>query len=229
MLTLWAVLSPRENGTDGASKVRPMTPDLSLPLPLGRVTITRLDDEPNSFPALIASIGGGGIVRVQMPYELPEGTRLQVCNGPQDLGTATVLYSVGSNDQHWTTIQIHRDDRRRDPRIPVNTSARLVIFHSSLTIVADARVTDVSKSGLGLVTDRPVPLHAMLKVVLDGAILFAETRYCRQTDDATGSYQVGAQVQTVILNGEADPDWMHTPKELWGALALAVRKFEGSS
>jgi hypothetical protein len=204
-----------------------MTPDASEPAPFGRISITCLDGEQNSFPALITSLGGGGILRVRVPRSLPEGTRVQVHAGLENSGTATVLYSVGANDQYWATIQIHRDDRRREPRIAVNTIARIVVFHSSLTIAADARVTDVSKSGLGLITDQPIPRDAMLKIVLDGAILFGEIRYCSEVGGSIRSYRIGVQIQTVILNGEADPDWQHTPAELWGSLALAVRTFQG--
>src|SRR5260370_42626145 len=90
------------------------------------ITIGCLDDEPDTFPAWITSLDGGGIVRVRVPRELPEGMRIEVRASPEYSGTATVPYSVGSNGQHWATIQIHQENRRREPRIAVNTKARLV-------------------------------------------------------------------------------------------------------
>src|SRR5260370_8925548 len=109
-----------------------MTPDVSEPAAFGRITITCLDGEQNSFPALITSLGGGGILRVRVPRSLPEGTRGQVHAGLENSGTATGLYSCGANDQYWATIQIHPGDRRREPRIAVNTKARPVLFPSAL-------------------------------------------------------------------------------------------------
>lgn len=206
-----------------------MTPSVSDYAAAGHITITCEDVELNSFPAVITSLSEGGIVRVRVPCTLPEGARVEIHAGLDHPGVGTVLYSIGANDQHWATIQIHRDDRRREPRIPVDTSARIVVFHSGMTLTADARITDVSKSGLGLVTDLAVPCNVLLKVILAGAIVFAEIRYCREAGGTVKSYKIGALIQTVILSGEADPDWMHTPEELWGSLALAVRKFEGNS
>jgi hypothetical protein len=206
-----------------------MTPDISAHAPAGRITIACQDDEPNAFPAWIASLDAGGIVRVQVPRELREGTRIQVQAGPEYSAAATVLYSVGSNDQHWATIQIHREDRRRQPRIPVDTEARMIIQHPGAPSAANARVTDVSKSGLGLTTDQVVASHTLLKIILDGAIIFAEARHCHEVGGSIPSYRVGVEIQTVILSGEAEPDWQHTPKELWGSLAVAVRTFQGQS
>jgi len=200
-----------------------MTAEMSGHASLGYITIECMDDQHDAFPAFITSLNGGGIVRVKVPRELTEGSRIQVHAGPEYSGTATVLYSVGSNGEHWATIQIHREDRRREPRIVVNTKARLVVFHCNLQMAADARIIDVSKSGLCLTTAQPIPFGTLLKIVVDGAIIFAEARYCRQVRGAIGSYKLGVQIQTVILHGKTEPDWRHTPAELWGSLALAVR------
>ncbi len=201
-----------------------MSADISVNAPLDQITISCLEED-DSFPALIIGLSGGGVVRVRVPRELPEGTRIQLQAGAEQLGTATVLYSVGSNGHHWATIQIHREDRRRDPRIAVNTEARLIVFHSTLKITVQALVADVSKSGLSLITEQPIPREVLLKVVLKGAIVFGETRYCRSAG-AVKSYRIGVQIKTVILNGEAEADWQHTPSQLWGSQALAVHTFQ---
>ena len=156
-----------------------------------------------------------------------QGPRRLFSAGPEYSATATVLYSVGASDEHWATIQIDQEDRRREPRIAVNTKARLEIFNSNVKTAADAWVTDISESGLCITTDQPIPCDTLLKIVVDGAIIFAETRHCRQVAGVIGSYKIGVQIQTVILHGEAEPDWQHTPAELWGSLALAVRSFQG--
>jgi hypothetical protein len=209
--------------------VEAMTADISEHAPAGRITIACQDDESNPFPAWIASLDAGGIVRVMVPRELPEGTRIQVHSGPEYSAPATVLYSVGSNDRHWATIQMHREDRRRQPRIVVDTDARMILQHAGASSAVNARVTDVSKSGLGLMTDQIVASDTPLKIILDGAIIFAEARHCQEVCGSAPSYKVGVEIQTVILSGEAEPDWQHTPKELWGSLAEAVRAFQGQS
>jgi hypothetical protein len=50
-----------------------------------------------------------------------------------------------------------------------------VAFYANLRIAGDACVTDVSKSGLGLITDQPIPSDVLLKVTLDGAIILVLT------------------------------------------------------
>ena len=202
-----------------------MTADFSAHASAGSITIACLHGD-DAIPASITSLDAGGIVRVSLECELAEGMRIQVHAGPEYSAAATVLYSVGSERQHFATIQIDQDERRREPRIAVDTKARVVVFHDLKTAI-DARVTDVSKSGLALMTDQPIPCDALVKVVLDGAIVFAQTRHCRQIDETIPSYKVGVEIQAVILDGEAEPDWRHTPKELWGSLAVAVRTFQG--
>jgi hypothetical protein len=190
------------------------------------VTLSFGDGNLEDVEARVISLDSDGIVRVKVPRELSEGKRLQVRTGPTCSTAATVLYSVGEDTEHWATIKVHPENRR-DSRIPVNASGRLIVTHSNPAIATDALITDVSKSGLGLQIDHVIPVPELVKIVLDCGIVFGETRHCRQVCESTGKHQVGIEIETVILRGEADPDWEHTPRVLWGSLARAASLFYG--
>ena len=190
-----------------------------------RITVESPGLEPAVCTALMVSLDAGGIVRLKVPSKLTEGTRVRLHASSAQECAATVLYSVGSNNEYWATIQVHQEGRRREPRIPVNTEATIRVLNSDMAVPAAARVTDVSDSGLGLVSNECVPPNAYLKISLPTAVVFAEARHCRAAD-SNGLYHLGVEIQAVILNGEPEPDWMHTPKELWGELLLAGRQFQ---
>jgi hypothetical protein len=190
------------------------------------VTLSLGDANPGDVEARVISLDSDGIVRVKVPRKLSEGKRVQVRTGPECSTAATVLYSVGEDTEHWATIKVDPENRR-ESRIPVNASGRLILPHSNPAIAMDALITDVSKSGLGLQTDDFIPVPKPVKIVLDCGIVFGETRHCRRVSESTHKHQVGIEIQTVILRGEADPDWEHTPRVLWGSLARAASLFYG--
>ena len=67
-----------------------MTADSSGLASEERITIVCLDDERDTFPAWITSLDGGGIVRVRVPRELPEGMRIEVRASPEYSGVSSL-------------------------------------------------------------------------------------------------------------------------------------------
>ena len=205
-----------------------MTPRIAEEVCANDVTLSLGDGNQGDVEAQVISLDSDGIVRLMLPRKLSEGHRVQVRTGPASSNAATVLYSVGEDTEYWATIKVHPESRR-DSRIPVNASGRLIFPHSNPAIAVDALVTDVSKSGLGLQIDHSIPVPKLVKVVLDCGVVFGETRHCNRVGESTEKHQVGIEIETVILRGEADPDWEHTPRVLWGELARAACSFYGDS
>jgi hypothetical protein len=84
-------------------------------------------------------------------------------------------------------------DRRRDIRIPTDEPAQLTASGGSQRI--EARILDVSRSGMRIGVDSRLPAGSIVTVHLRGSDVKAEVRYCRWEGDR---YHAGLQVQTVV-------------------------------
>ena len=90
-------------------------------------------------------------------------------------------------------------DLRSEPRFQTDgESATIsVLFGGEGIGLCHATVQDVSRSGLGMLSDSYIPPDAWVKVELGSAIVFGEIRHC--TSNRGGNYQVGMITETVIL------------------------------
>jgi hypothetical protein len=203
-----------------------MMPEYEAYTSLDPIQITSLDDRPTTLTAFVNGFDEGGHLKVAVSDAgLTDGLRVRVDAGAQYSASGMVLYASAEGDKYYATIRIdHPDERRRNQRMSVNTKARIVAIQPPMLVDADARVTDVSRSGIGIFTDASLPPGAILKVIMDGAIAFGEVRHCSRLN-ATGHYKVGVEIETVIFRNASEPGWVFTPRALWGALSLAVRKF----
>jgi hypothetical protein len=198
-------------------------PDYEAYASLDAIQITSLDDQPTTLTAFVNGFDSGGNLKVAVPAGLTDGLRVRIDAGHKYSASGMVLYTAAEGDKHYATIRIDHDERRRDQRLAVNTRARIVSIQPAMLVDAYARVTDVSRSGIGIFTDASIPPGTLLKIVMDGSIIFAEVRHCSRLN-ATGHYKVGAEIETVIFRNASEPGWVFTPRALWGALSLAVRK-----
>lgn len=188
------------------------------------IHITYLDDRRTTVAAFVNGFDAGGNLKVAVAEGLIDGSRVMIDAGHQYSALGMVLSTADEDDKHYATIRIDGDERRRNQRITVNTTAHIVAIHPNMPVDTDARVTDVSRSGIGIFTDVYIPPDTLLRVVMDGAIAFAEVRHCSRLN-ATGHYRVGLEIETVIFRNASEPGWVFTPRALWGAFSLAVRKF----
>jgi hypothetical protein len=84
-------------------------------------------------------------------------------------------------------------DRRRHPRTPISECGLLCALDpTSLFPELDARITDVSDGGLGVLTDHPVPVNLAVKVVLANHVFVGEVAHCHHDGDA---WAVGLEVR----------------------------------
>src|SRR5437016_1195424 len=137
---------------------------------LDPIQITFLDDRNTSLTAYVNGFDAGGNLKVAVTAALTDGLRVRIDAGPKYTTAGLVLSTAAEGDKHYATIRIDHDERRRDQRISVNTKARIVAIHPPMLVDADALVTDVSRSGIGIFTDASIPPGTLLKIVMDGAL-----------------------------------------------------------
>ena len=63
-----------------------------------------------------------------------------------------------------------------------------------------AKLLDVSRSGLGLLVDIPLPVDSWVKVEIKSAIIFGDVRHCTRVEGQ--GYRVGLATQTVIFRSK---------------------------
>lgn len=71
---------------------------------------------------------------------------------------------------------------RREPRYPVNDSARVFLLNVPQALPVDGRVSDLSKSGLSVYLDEPLPPGSLVKVELHDTVVVGAVRHCQLTD-----------------------------------------------
>lgn len=88
-----------------------------------------------------------------------------------------------------------------EPRFPVRPDKASLWVLNALTLRAqEARLHDVSCSGLGLAVDEEVPVGSWVRVEFGEVAVFGEARYCRR--GAAGEYRVGVQTDWLIAQAD---------------------------
>jgi hypothetical protein len=86
-------------------------------------------------------------------------------------------------------------DKRREPRFQADQPVVVTILIEP-QVRLDARVTNASGRGLGLVTDSPVPSGAPLRIEFEDSIVLAEAIYCRAEREG---HFVGVELDQVLV------------------------------
>lgn len=89
----------------------------------------------------------------------------------------------------WITI-------RREPRFPLDLPAVLMVIGSTGPREAEIRLTDVSASGVGLLSAMPAQVGACVQINLDSGLLFGEVRHCQQGPD--GRFRIGVAIYHML-------------------------------
>ncbi len=112
--------------------------------------------------------------------------------------------------------QLGRGDMRSEPRFLVKHDPALVTALVGPELVpVQARLLDLSHSGLGLLVDVHLPTNAWIKVEFGATIIFGEVRHCRLMQD--GQYRLGARSDTVLFRKvqEEPVDAARLSRDLW--------------
>ena len=88
--------------------------------------------------------------------------------------------------------------RRSELRVPLtNQSAVVYQLEGPADGKCNARATDISRSGLGLLVDHQLAANTLVKVELPFAIVFGEVLYSKP--DPRGGYRVGLRMETLLM------------------------------
>ena len=86
-------------------------------------------------------------------------------------------------------------DKRREPRFQTDQPVVVTVLTEPQTRV-DARVTNASGRGLGLVTAAPVPPGAAIRIEIDDNIVLGEAIYCRCEREG---HFIGVELDQVLV------------------------------
>jgi hypothetical protein len=89
-------------------------------------------------------------------------------------------------------------DRRREPRIRAYETVNLTVLGSA-GYSTPANAIQLSAHGMRLVTDRPIPVNAAIKVVCDDWLGLGEVCY---SGEERGHYVVGLQLDQALVGLE---------------------------
>lgn len=99
-------------------------------------------------------------------------------------------------------------DARTEPRFSVREEpAALWVLNHQQSRAREARLLDISHSGLGIVLEEEIPAGSWIRVEFGDVAVFGEVRYCRQ--QGGGEYRLGALTDWVIAKADI---------ARWGAL-----------
>ncbi len=93
-------------------------------------------------------------------------------------------------------------ERRSEPRFPVVRDVTLRVWMPPDFEIVAAQVRDISRSGVGVVTQTHIPPGSSIEFRVGDFQVFAEVRHCRA--GLNGGFVAGAKIIDVIL-----PDGQH--------------------
>src|SRR5581483_4933351 len=99
------------------------------------------------------------------------------------------------SDLHRRATPGSSAERRREPRISTSDAATLRLLHPFSPKRLDIWILNVSKSGLGFQTDRPMEHQTIVQIRLNGVIILGEVCYCVPND---GAFVCGVAIQDVF-------------------------------
>jgi hypothetical protein len=89
------------------------------------------------------------------------------------------------------------EERRRSPRIPTDTPARLRVLQPVVLEPESIQILDTSREGMKLMTQRPLYLGALVQIRMKDLVVLAEVRHCQRNGEA---YHAGVAIQDTFCN-----------------------------
>jgi hypothetical protein len=138
-----------------------------------------------------------GFFQLSSPVYLQSNTLIDIIFDRQRLEVEVVFCKADDRDGYAVGARLLagiNGETRREPRIPIEISARLTT--SDLPGSIPARVVDISRSGLGLKVPRNIPAGVGVIVELQSGIAFGEVRHCSKKGKE--SWQIGLSLDEFI-------------------------------
>ncbi len=140
-----------------------------------------------------------GFFQISSPVYLQSSTIIDILFQRQRLEVEVVFCKADDHSGYTVGARLMaglNGETRREPRIPIEISARLSTPDSPDAI--PAKVVDLSRSGLGLKVPRPLHQGTGVVVQLQSGIAFGEVRHC--TQKSKDVWNVGLSLDEFISN-----------------------------
>lgn len=194
---------------------------------VNEITIASEDEEqPLSTAGFIDGIDCEGRLRVVVAFPLTRGIRVRIGAGDAYSAGGKVMNSYALKGRFFATIHVHDDGRRREARIPVNKDAEVIVL-GAMPEHVPVRITDVSKSGMGMIAAQNIKRNALINMALNDVVILAEVRHCATVGTPSEGYRVGVEIRTVLYRSDGQTHATHGWRSLVGSVGGAVRKLVG--
>ena len=133
-------------------------------------------------------------IMVRRPIAIGQHIQLSI---DQCIVKGEVVFCQLCPEGHNVGVQLlDRDSVRREPRFPLDVPAVLTVVGSGGPTDEPVQLADVSASGVGLFSGRPVQVGACVEISLELGIIFGEVRHCRAESD--GRFRVGISLYHML-------------------------------
>jgi len=182
-----------------------MAAHAQLPLASDDVWVEIGDDAKEKEPGKIKTLSSQN-VHVFLRKSLPFGSLVRVWLSPDCSVEGQSMDCRAEGAGYCARIQLMGEagaNRRQEPRFQASgETATIFILDGEKGGTIEARLVDVSKSGLGLSTAERLPRGTWVKVELPSAIAFGEVMHCRET--APSEYRIGLLTERILFRTEPE-------------------------
>jgi len=137
-----------------------------------------------------------GVVEIRIRLKIEQGEfvsfRLHKCTAK-----AKVLSCVPDEADYRVSLTVTRDDRRLEPRFFADEPVEVTEISVMPARQMRGRLTDISRSGLGVIVDGCLPIGALIEIQTRKTIVFGEVRHC--TRHAETSFRIGISSEKAFI------------------------------
>jgi hypothetical protein len=147
-----------------------------------------------------------GAVQVLLPEFMSEGSQVRVEFSARCTVSGEVKYCNPYQRSYCVSIYFEAlafRGSRSFPRLEVQEDAMVAVMNCPARSQLFARVTDASKSGLGLILRRPLQANDWVRVETHSCVVVGNIVYCRM--HAGGGYKAGLEIETVVFRSGIGP------------------------
>ncbi len=112
--------------------------------------------------------------------------------------TEQAIFDLLHADPQLTTTEC--DARRKEPRVPQEPAlVRIATDTGDFTPIV-AQIANLSKSGIGLRTSKPLPVSPGMSLVVEvrSFLVTGIVRYCVRSGTGKGPYDLGLEITSVL-------------------------------
>ena len=109
-----------------------------------------------------------------------------------------IEYCTRKDNWYRACIAMDRgaDDGRRDPRLPVTLSGKVITLSDNGSDSVDGKIHDLSVSGMLVELSHLAEVGSMIFVETDSTLVIGEVRHCH--DGRNGHFEVGVEITDIL-------------------------------